>query len=102
MGIGVSTAEMELFEDCVENSERSGFLEDLMRCNLTKKGSEISEFHDLLTHLSCMRELTGRKDRTSATSSSGRITGDGVLPLRRSGDLDGEIRIGDNVVPPRS
>jgi hypothetical protein len=85
---------MELFEDSVENIERYGFLEDLMRCILTKKGSEMSEFHDLLTHLSCMREFTGRKDRTSATSSSGRIAGEGALRLRQSRDLEGGIRIG--------
>jgi hypothetical protein len=94
MGIGVSAAYMVIFDTFVENNERYGFLEDLMRCILTKKGSDMSEFHDLLTHLSCMREFTGRKDRTSATSSSGRIAGDGALRLRRSRDLEGGIRIG--------
>lgn len=42
MGIRVSTAYIELFENFVENNERYGFLEDLMRCILTKKGSEMS------------------------------------------------------------
>lgn len=38
-------------------------------------GSEMSEFHDLLTHLSFVRDFTSRKDRISATRSSGRIDG---------------------------
>jgi len=40
-----------------------------------KLGSEKSEFHDLLTHLSFLRDFTSSKDKISAMRSSGRIGG---------------------------
>jgi len=43
-----------------------GFREDLWRCISMKIGlEEMSEFHDLHTHLSFMRDLTSRKESTS-------------------------------------
>jgi len=36
------------------------------------------DFQDLHTDLSCMRDLTGRKERTSAMSSEGKVTGDAL------------------------
>ncbi|KAK2407186.1 F-box/kelch-repeat protein [Trifolium repens] len=51
---------------------RLGFCADFLWCKLTKKGSEIREFQDLLTHLSCVICFTVRWDRTSEISSVGR------------------------------
>lgn len=54
-----------------------GFREDLWRCISMKIGlEEMSEFHDLQTHLSFMSDLTSRKESTSGMSSSGRIGDD--------------------------
>lgn len=58
-----------------EHSVMCGFCDDFLRCIWTKMGSEMSEFHDLLTHLSFVRDFTSRKDRISATRSWGRIDG---------------------------
>lgn len=52
------------------------FLADCLRCSLTKVGWEIRVFHDLQTHLNCTREFTGRNDRISTISSSGRNSSD--------------------------
>ncbi|PNY11736.1 hypothetical protein L195_g008349 [Trifolium pratense] len=41
-----------------------------------KKGSEIRVFQDMQTHFICIRDFTGKNDRTSMISVSGRITGD--------------------------
>jgi len=61
----------------------------LWRCNLVKEGSwEIRVFHDLQTHLNCIRIFTGRRDRISAMSSSKR-TNIGA-PLFGWRDLGGE------------
>jgi hypothetical protein len=66
--------------------------DDLMRCILTKVGSEeMSEFHDLQTHLSCIRNFMSCNDRTSAMRSSGRINDDGTFALR--GELDRRLVI---------
>jgi len=57
-------------------------------------GSEMREFHDLLMHFSCISGFTGRKENTSATSSSGRNTDDSdtlEVPCRH--DFDGGRRI---------
>lgn len=62
----------------VHTNVRSGFCEDRLRCSLTKVGSSMMDFQDLDTDLSCMRDLTGRKERTSAMSSEGRVTGDAL------------------------
>jgi hypothetical protein len=57
-------------------SVKSGFrIDDLLRCNFTKVGSEIRVFQDLLTHLNRTRDLTGRKESNSAMRSSGRTVG---------------------------
>jgi hypothetical protein len=40
-----------------------------------KKGSENRGSHDLQQHLNRIRDLTGRKERSSVISSSGRIIG---------------------------
>lgn len=66
-----------------DTNVRSGFCEDRLRCSLTKVGSSMMDFQDLHTDLSCMRDLTGRKEITSAMSSEGRVTGD-ALGGRRS------------------
>ena len=39
-----------------KSSAMCEFREDLLRCNSTKKGSEIREFQDLLKHLNLMLE----------------------------------------------
>lgn len=61
-----------------DTNERSGFCEDRLRCSLTKMGSSMMDFQDLHTDMRCMRDLTGRKERTSAMSSEGRVTGDAL------------------------
>jgi len=53
---------------------------DLLRCNLTKVLSEIRVFQYLLTHLNRTRDLTGRKEKTSAMRSSER-DGNPNIPL---------------------
>ncbi|KAK2380839.1 F-box/kelch-repeat protein [Trifolium repens] len=45
-------------------------------CILMKMGSAIRVFQDLQTHFIRIRDFTGKKDMTSITRSSGRITGD--------------------------
>lgn len=61
----------------------------LWRCNLGKEVSwEIRVFHDLQTHLNCIRIFTGRRDRISAMSSSKRT--DIGAPLFGWRDLGGE------------
>ena len=83
---------MELREEWVANIERCGFCEDLRRCFLMKKGLEMREYHDLLTHLNLISGFTLSKDRTSMMSSSERVTGESTLILRR--DIDGGMLIG--------
>ncbi|KAL5071914.1 hypothetical protein RYX36_022801 [Vicia faba] len=72
---------MQFFILCDENRMMCGIREDLSRCNLTKKESEMIEFQDLLTHLNCISDFTLSMDRISTMSSSGRITRDGALIL---------------------
>jgi len=42
-------------------------------------GSEIIVFKDLLTHLICIKDLTGSHDKISGITSSGRIADGGRL-----------------------
>jgi len=56
-----------------ESSARWVLHRDRWRCNLVKEESwEIRVFHDLQTHLNCIRVLTGSRDRISVMSSSKR------------------------------
>jgi hypothetical protein len=57
---------------------RRGFCEDLLRCFWTKVGSETSVFHDLLTHLNRMMDLTLKNDKISTMSSLGMNTNGGI------------------------
>jgi hypothetical protein len=57
-----------------ENIARCLILADRLRCILTNVESEIKVFHDLHTHFSRISDLTGRNDKTSVISSSGRNT----------------------------
>jgi hypothetical protein len=53
----------------LENIASCLFLADRLKCSLTNVGLEIRVFHDLHTHLSRIRDLTGRNDKTSVISS---------------------------------
>ena len=58
-----------------------------------KKGLEMSEYHDFLTHLNRISDFTLSKDRTSMMRSSERFLGESTLILRCR-DNDGGILIG--------
>jgi hypothetical protein len=69
----------------VDTSVKSAFLEDRVRCNLMKAGSEMRESSDLLKHLNRRRDLTGSKESTSVICSLGMNFG-GMMVGRRDGD----------------
>lgn len=63
-------------------------------------GSEIREFQDLQTHLSCRRNFTGSLYRISVTRSNGRVSSDGALSESQGGPEEEEIEgNGDVSVP---
>jgi hypothetical protein len=68
-----------------------GFCEDLLRCILTKKGSEMRELKDLLTHLNRKSDFTLSKDRILKNRSSGRVTFTVGLMLISRRNLDGTM-----------
>jgi hypothetical protein len=79
-------------------SVKSGFRDgDLLRCNFTKAGSEMSVFQDLLTHLSRTRNFTLRKDKTSLMRLFGRTTNDGVIDVADCILQYEQIRCGSNL-----
>ena len=51
----------------------------------------MSVFHDLQTHLSRIRDLTGEYDRTSTITSSGRITLE-IRVILECCDIAGELK----------
>jgi hypothetical protein len=51
-------------------------VDSFLTCILMNMGSAIRVFQDLQTHFIRIRDFPGRKDRTSITRSSGRITCD--------------------------
>lgn len=79
-------------------SVKSGFHDaDLLRCNFTKAGSEMSVFQDLLTHLSHTRKFTLRKDKILLMRSFGRTTSDRVIDVADCIFQYEQLRCGSNL-----
>jgi hypothetical protein len=67
-----ATLKLQLVCCIFENSASCLFLADRFRCSLMNVRSEMRVFHDLLRHFSGIRDFTGRNNRTSVISSSGK------------------------------